>query len=83
MNIKSGWKSSEFWFSLAAQAGVLWGAVQGLVPPKVAAIVSVAGAALYTVARTILKAVSDIQAAKADQTTVTTTAPVTTVTTPS
>lgn len=82
MDIKSGWKTSEFWFSLAAQAGVLWGAVQGFVPPKVAAIVSVAGAALYTVARTILKAVSDVQAVKAASSTVTTTQPVTTITNP-
>lgn len=79
---KAGWKTSEWWLNLATQAGVLWAAVQGFVPPKVAAIVSVAGAAIYTVARTIAKAVADIQAAKAASTTVTTTAPVTTVTNP-
>ena len=78
---KPGWKSSEFWWGLATQAGVLWGAVQGFIPPKWAAIVSTVGVAIYTVARTVAKAVSDVQAAKAGSTTVATTAPVTTVTT--
>lgn len=79
---KPGWKTSEFWIHLATQAGVLWGAVAGLVPAKIAVIVTVAGTAVYTIARTIAKAVSDIQAAKAETTTVTTTQPVTTVTNP-
>ena len=61
---KPGWKTTEFWSHVATQLAVLWGAVQGFVPPKVAAIVSVAGTAVYVVARTIAKAVSDIQAAK-------------------
>lgn len=79
---KPGWKTTEFWMNLAGQAGVLWGAVQGFIPPKYAAVVAVAGTALYTIARTIAKAVTDIQAAKAASTTVMTTEPVTTVTTP-
>lgn len=79
---KPGWKTTEWWLSLATQAGVLWGAIQGFIPPKYAAIIAVAGTAVYTVARTIAKAVSDIQAAKATQATVTTTQPVTTITTP-
>lgn len=79
---KPGWKTSEFYLNLAVQAGVLWSAVRGLVPPKIAAIIEVAGVAVYTVARTVLKAVSDIQAAKAASVTVATTEPVTTVTTP-
>lgn len=79
---KPGWKSSEFYLNLAGQIGVLWGAVAGFIPPKYAAIIAVAGTAIYTVARTIAKAVSDIQAAKSDSTTVTTSQPVTTITTP-
>lgn len=79
---KPGWKTTEFWMSMATQAGVLWGAVSGFIPPKYAAIISTAGVALYTVARTIQKAVSEIQATKASTATVTTTEPVTTVTTP-
>lgn len=61
---KPGWQTTEFWLSLATQAGVLWGAVQGFVPPKIAAIVTIVGSAVYTVARTIAKSVSDIQAAR-------------------
>lgn len=79
---KPGYKTTEFWFNLAAQAALLWGTVQHFVPPQYAAIISIGGIALYTVARTVAKAVSDIQAAKAASTTVSTTAPVTTVTTP-
>lgn len=77
-----GWKTSEFWLNLAGQAAILWGAVKGFVPPQYAAIVSVVGAAIYTIARTVSKAVTDVQAAKASTSTVTTTQPVTTVTTP-
>jgi len=79
---KPGWKTTEFWFNLAAQIGILWGTVQHFIPPQYAAIISISGVALYTVARTVAKAVSDVQAAKATSTTVTTTQPVTTVTTP-
>jgi hypothetical protein len=78
-----GWRTSEFWLSLAGQAAVLFGAVKGFIPPQYAAIITVVGTAVYTIARTVSKAVSDVQAAKATSTTVSTTAPVTTVTTPS
>lgn len=60
---KPGYKTTEFWMNTAAQIGVVWGAIQGLVPPKWAAIISVAGAAVYTVARTITKAITDIKTA--------------------
>lgn len=79
---KPGWKTTEFWLNLAGQAGILWGTVKGFVPPQYAAIISVVGVAVYTIARTVAKAVSDVQTAKASSTTVATTAPVTTVTTP-
>ena len=80
---KPGWKTTEFWLQAAGQLGILWASIQGFIPPKYAAIITVAGTAVYTIARTIAKAVSDVQAVKATQETVTTTAvPVTTVTTP-
>lgn len=60
---KPGWKTTEFYVSLIPQIMAVWGAVQGFLPPKLATIISVAGAALYTVARTIAKAVSDIKGA--------------------
>lgn len=61
---KPGWQTTEFWMNLATQASVLWGAVQGFVPPKIAAIVSIAGVAVYTVARTVVKAIADLKATK-------------------
>lgn len=67
---KPGYKTTEFWMNLAVQAGTLWAAVQGFVPPKYAAIVSVAGAAVYTIGRTVAKAIADIKAAKATATVV-------------
>lgn len=82
MDIKSGWKTSEFWGKIAVQAATIWAAVGGFVPPKYAAIVVVAGEGIYTIARTLLKIYQTISDAKATQTTVTTTEPVTTVTTP-
>lgn len=81
-NGKPGYKTTEFWLQLAAQAGTLWGAVQGFIPPKYASIISIVGIAVYTIARTVAKAVSDVQATKAATTTMATTEPVTTVTTP-
>ncbi len=79
---KPGWKTTEFWMNMATQAGVLWGAINGFVPPQYAAIISTVGIAIYTIARTIQKAISEIQATKQATATVTTTEPVTTVTTP-
>lgn len=59
-----GWRSTEFWLHLASQAALLWGAVQGFVPAKWAAIISTIGIAVYTVARTVLKTVTDVKAAQ-------------------
>lgn len=79
---KPGWQTTEFWMNLAGQLIVLWGAVKGFVPHQIAMIVTIAATAVYTIARTISKAVTDVQAAKSVSTTVTTSAPVTTVTSP-
>ncbi len=79
---KPGWKTTEFWMNLATQIGLLWGAVHGFIPAPWNVIIPVAGTAIYTICATVRKAVSDIQTAKASTATVTTTAPVTTVTTP-
>jgi len=61
---KPGWQTTEFYINLIPQIVSVWGAVQGFIPPKYAAIISVAGAAIYTIARTIAKAISDIKMAK-------------------
>lgn len=57
-----GWKTTEFWLNVATQIATLWGAVSGFIPPKYAAIISTSGIAVYTVARTIIKAVTDVKA---------------------
>lgn len=62
---KPGWKTTEFWLNVATQMGTLWGAVHGFVPAEAAAIISIVGAAVYTVARTIVKAIADVKAARA------------------
>lgn len=62
---KPAWKTTEFYFNLASQIATLWGAVHGFIPPQYAAIISIAGIAVYTVARTIAKAITDIQNVKA------------------
>jgi len=77
-----GYRTTEFYFHLATQIGMLWGAVSGFIPPKYAAIVSVVGASVYNIGRIVAKAVADIQTAKSTSTTVTTSEPVTTITTP-
>lgn len=79
---KPGWKTTEFWGKLAVQVMTLWGAVQGFVPPKYAVIVSAGLEGVYNLGRVVVKAINDIQAAKTETSTVTTTAPTTTITTP-
>lgn len=61
---KPGWKTTEFWLSLGAQIALIWGAVKGFVPAQTAAIVSIIGTSIYTIAATVRKAVADVQAAK-------------------
>lgn len=62
---KPGWKTTEFWGKLGMQAMTLWGAVSGLVPAKYALIIGTAIEATYAICRTVSKAVTDIQAARA------------------
>lgn len=82
MGIKDGWKTSEFWGKVALQAGMLWAAVGGFVPPKYAVIVVAVAEGLYGAIRGAIKLTQLIQAAKSTAPTVTITAPVTTVTSP-
>ncbi len=82
MDIKSGWKTTEFWGKIAAQAATIWAAVGGFVPPKYALIIVASAEGVYTIARTVLKIYQTIHGADTATTTVTTTEPVTTVTTP-
>jgi hypothetical protein len=68
MDIKSGWKTSEFWGKVALQAGMVWGAVGGFVPPKYAAIVVAVAEGAYAGIRLVLKVVQLVQAAKTTDT---------------
>jgi hypothetical protein len=52
---KPGWKTTEFWLTVANQVAVVWGAVAGYVPPKYAVIGSAVGTCLYTILRTLAK----------------------------
>lgn len=79
---KPGWKTTEFWGKIGLQVMTLWGAVKGFIPGNYAIIIGTSLEAVYTICRTVAKAVSDIQATKKATATVTTTEPVTTVTTP-
>ena len=58
-----GYKTTEFWLNLAAQIGTCWAAVSGFIPAPLAAKISLIGVAVYTVARTVIKCVQDVQAA--------------------
>ncbi len=61
---KPAWKSTEFYFNVAGQIGVLWGAIHGFIPQPWASVISIGGIAVYTIARTVAKAIGDIQAAR-------------------
>jgi nucleoside-triphosphatase THEP1 len=79
---KPGWKTTEFWFTAASQLATLFAAVKGFIPADIASKISIVGVAVYTIAATIRKAVSDVQTTKQTTATIATTAPVTTVSTP-
>lgn len=80
---KPGWKTSTFWIKIfTVDLPVLYMGIKQFIPAKDAAIIEVVAMGLYGVYRTVVDTTKQIQAAKAGQTTVTTTAPVTTVTTP-
>ena len=61
---KPGWKTTEFWGKVGVQVMALWGAVQGFLPPKTAVVIGVGLEAVYTICRTVAKAVSDIKTAR-------------------
>ena len=52
---KPGWKTTEFWLTVANQVAIVWGVVQGSVPPKYAVIGTAVGTCIYTILRTLAK----------------------------
>lgn len=55
-NVKSGWKTTEFWMTVATNLTAVVGALKGIVPEKVAAIAVAVATCVYTVARALTKA---------------------------
>lgn len=54
-NIKSGWKTTEFWGSLAVGAAVVISSLEGALPPKYAALAGTLVAGLYSLSRGLAK----------------------------
>lgn len=53
--MKSGWKTSEFWMTVVGQLMTLAGALNGVLDPKTAAIVSAVLTGVYSILRTLAK----------------------------
>lgn len=49
--IKSGWKTGEFWVTVLASIGALVAAIQGFIPATIALIISTAVTVLYNILR--------------------------------
>lgn len=82
LGAKPGWKTSTFWMKIiTVDAPVLYAAFRGFIPPHIAIYVEVGAMGIYSVYRTVVAVMKQIQATKAGQVVVTTTDPVTTVTT--
>lgn len=88
MGSNHSWFSTRFWLTATTTAATFWGTVHGFIPQPYATYIQISAVGFYVVVETIRKVMSDIQAAKIANgptpatTTVTTTQPVTTVTTP-
>lgn len=54
--VKSGIRSSEFWIVVATVVASIWGAAGGLVSPELTTKIVGIVVAIYTIARTVVKA---------------------------
>ncbi len=52
---KAGWKTSEFWLTIATSAAALLAGVQGILPPQYAAIAMAVSNGIYAIARGLAK----------------------------
>jgi hypothetical protein len=48
---KPGWKTTEFWLTVAAELALVLTAIQGSLPPKWAAISGTVAGGLYAISR--------------------------------
>lgn len=69
MNTGHNWFSTRFWLAAFTTAATVWGQLKGFVPQPYAAYIQIGAVGIYTIAETVRKVVSDIQAAKAGQAT--------------
>ena len=53
--IKPGYKTTEFWITTLATLGALGAALQGMLPPKYAALVGAISAGCYAISRGLAK----------------------------
>ena len=80
---KPGWKKTEFWIkAFTVDLPILWMSIKGFLPVKTAMKVELIGGIAFMVFNTIQKGLENWKTIHASQTTVTTTEPLTTVTTP-
>jgi len=54
-DMKSGWKTTEFWATTLTSLGALFGAIAGIVPGKWAAAIMVVSEAAYAISRGLAK----------------------------
>lgn len=67
MDLKSGWKTTEFWGKVAIQAAAIWASIGQFVPAKWGVAIVAGGEAMYMVIRGVLKLIQISQAIKAGQ----------------
>jgi len=53
--MKSGIKTTEFWMTVATQVGTLITALNGIIPPTLAIIISASATCAYTILRSLVK----------------------------
>lgn len=53
--MKAGWKTTEFWATVAVNFGVVCSALVSVVPPKFATVVSAVSVAAYALSRGLAK----------------------------
>ena len=57
--VKPGWKTTEFWMTIATNVVTVAGALKGLIPDDKAALIVAIANAVYGVARALTKATAD------------------------
>ena len=53
--VKPGWKTTEFWVTLATSIGSVLSAIAGILPAKEAGVLATASTVIYTIARAFTK----------------------------